>query len=554
MSNKMRKLLLSASAMLLLGGALAGCDDVIATPPADQYDEAQILDVDNVENNTMKQIFDAIVKEGDSNSERVLKNILRAYSESLFGNFWEIKGAVDTNNTTLLQQIADTHEVYKDEDGNGQVQKVLNMYQDFLFRVKKVFYGYVTNTSYQERSQFIESKFYDAQVKANYNLGNEFFEDARVVRGEFRVQESLDSTELEEYFKNLFVTYKEYIELAVLPDIYRDELVCQYLYTVNYRSLGLSYARKIDVIKLAENTSYTDATKKLVESYAKNVIENVSVDAAKYDFTFLDRLYKGLPFDFAGSDYGSQTLVEQIYSDAGWTKFSASDTGYTAFVGDNSQYAGVAIYKESTFGGYISDYLKIYDNTVDDSSILADFTNSGAYTAKTGLQIKRNTLSAIDDTSNGWYNQSGIGSVVPSDISKRLFKITVAQEVDNTSITDGRYGYYRNGGYYMIPETFETGTAHPYIINDSGTYYFIKVNEAVMSSKLNASEANYYDNLRSTPFVAEQIARQIAGILSSSDTYKSDSNKYWVEKMCIIYHDTSIYEYFKKTFPSLFED
>ena len=553
MSNKLKKLILSASAMLLLGGALTGCDDVIATPPHDQYDEASILDLEGVENNTMKQIYDALVKEGDSNSERVLKNILKVYSESLFGNFWDIKAAVDGSDTAGLQKIANDHEVYHDKDGNGQTAKVYNMYQDFLYRIKKVFYGYVTNTSYQERSQFVESKFYDAQVKANYNLGSDFYEDAKPIRGSFRVLETLDATELTAYYKDLFVTYKEYIELAVLPDIYRDELVCQYLYTVNYRSLGLSYARKIDVVKLAENTTYPDATKKLVNSYAKNVIEVSSVNASTYDFTFLDRLYKGIPFDYAGLDASiDSTLVDAIYADAGWNLFTSADTGYDAFILANPEYSGLDIYKESTFGGYISDYLKIYDNTVDDSSVVSDFSNSGAYTTKTGLQIKKNTLEATDNTTHGWYNQSGVGSVVPNDVSKRLFKITVAQEVD-TNITDGRFGYYRNGGYYMIPEQFETGTAHPYIINDGSTYYFVRVDEAVMSSKLNDGDPKCYDTTRGA-FAAEQIARQIAGILSSSDTYKSDSNKYWVEKMAIIYHDTSVYEYFKKTFPSLFED
>lgn len=553
MLNKKSKLILGVSALVLLGGALAGCDDVIATPPAEEYDLAKILDVDGVPNNTMKQIYDALVKEGDSNSERVLKNVLRLYSESVFGNFWDLKTAIDANDANALQTIANEHAVYHDEEGNGQVQKVKNMYQDFLYRIKNTFYGYVTNSSYQERSRFIESKFYDTQVKANYKLGSEFFEDAKDVSGEFRVLESLDASELGVYFKNLFVTYKEYIELAILPDIYRDELVCQYLYTVNYRSLGLSYARKIDVIKLAENNTYTDATKKLAESYAKNVIEG-GADFSKYGFTFLDRLYKGIPFDFSGRDANlDATFVDTIYSDAGWNKFSSADLGYDEFIAANSDFASATIYKETTFGGYIADYLKIYDPTYDDSSVVSDFSNSGAYTTKTGLQIKKNALEAVDNTNHGWYVQNGIGSVVPSDVSKRLFKITVAQEVDNADITEGRFGYYRGGNYFMISEQFETGTAYPYIINDGGNYYFVKVDEAVTSSKLTVSNNNYYDTARNTPFVAEQIARQIAGILSSSDTYKKDSNKYYVEKMAIVYHDTSVYEYFEKTFPSLFE-
>ncbi len=555
MPTKMKKLFLGLSSVLLVGGALTGCDDVVATPTPDQYDEASILNFesgDTIENNTMKQIYDALVNEGDSNSERVLRNILKLYSQSVYGDFWEIKEAVDANNESKLQEIANKYAIYHDENGNGQTKKLQNIYMDFLVAVKKVFQGYITNTSYQERSQFIERKFYDAQVKNNYNLGTEYYEDAKAVKGSFRILESLTSTELDEYYKNLFVTYKEYIDIAVLPDIYRDMLVSQYLYTVNYRSLGLSYARKIDVIKLAENTYYADATKRLVASYAKNVIEDSNVKQDVYSFTFLDDLYKGVPEIVAS--YADQALVEKIYTDAGWTAYTTSDSIYASFVADNAAYSSAKIYKESTFGGYIADYLKIYDNTADDASIVTDFTNSGAYTAKTGLQIKKNSLMATDNTTNGWYNQSGIGSVVPSDISKRLFKITVAQEVDNEKVTEGRYGYVKNGGYYMIPEKYETGTQYPYIINDSGTYYFVKVEEAVMSSKLNSEADNYYDkDEKRGAYAAEHIARQIASLLGGSDTYESDSNKYWVEKMTLIYHDTSVYEYFKKTFPSLFE-
>ena len=169
MPTKMKKLFLGLSSILLVGGALAGCDDVTATPTPDQYDEASILDLEGVENNTMKQIYDALVTEGDSNSEKVLRNILKLYSQSLYGDFWEIKDAFDTNNTEKQNEIAKKYAIYHDAEGNGSVIKLKNVFTDFMVAVKKVFQGYITNTSYQERSQFIERKFYDAQVKNKYH-------------------------------------------------------------------------------------------------------------------------------------------------------------------------------------------------------------------------------------------------------------------------------------------------------------------------------------------------------------------------------------------------
>jgi hypothetical protein len=41
--------------------------------------------------------------------------------------------------------------------------------------------------------------------------------------------------------------------------------------------------------------------------------------------------------------------------------------------------------------------------------------------------------------------------------------------------------------------------------------------------------------------------------LSSSDTWKNKANKYYLNEMALLYHDTYVYNYFKTTFPSLFE-
>jgi hypothetical protein len=51
----------------------------------------------------------------------------------------------------------------------------------------------------------------------------------------------------------------------------------------------------------------------------------------------------------------------------------------------------------------------------------------------------------------------------------------------------------------------------------------------------------------------EYIARKVAYTMSSSDTYKKSANKYYVDEMAVTYHDTSLYNYFKTTFPDLFD-
>jgi len=86
------------------------------------------------------------------------------------------------------------------------------------------------------------------------------------------------------------------------------------------------------------------------------------------------------------------------------------------------------------------------------------------------------------------------------------------------------------------------------------------VNEAVNASKLGSTTTENYDGMAAHTSDAlyggiytEYIARQVAYNMASSETYKSSSNQHWVEKMAINYHDTTIYNYFKKTFPDLFD-
>ena len=51
----------------------------------------------------------------------------------------------------------------------------------------------------------------------------------------------------------------------------------------------------------------------------------------------------------------------------------------------------------------------------------------------------------------------------------------------------------------------------------------------------------------------ESYINEIVQIVAGNDTYQTLSKKHWVEKMDIKYHDTKVYDYFKTTFPELFD-
>jgi hypothetical protein len=582
--KKVSVLVLSLASISLL----ASCDNVEAKLADSDYNTNILVNGDgtaaNVTNNGYGKIYDALVKSGDTNSEKVLSNVLYLYAQSVYGDFYEIKSAVEAyekSNTdiTALQKIADAHDVYIDtKDNSHSIYKVVNFYLDVLYRIRATFLGYVTNTSYQVRNQFVESKFYDAQAAAYYNLTKAngtnypYNEAHKQVNGNFRLSETyaetgdfvLDGVKSDTgdatnaYFKNIFGTYQNYITLAVLPDIYRNELTTQYLYQENLGQIKQTAYRKVDYVSLAENASYSGSVGNLMNAYAKNVIANATNSAnSAYGFTFLGDLYKGTTFGFTTEQ---KTLATQIYTDADWHFVDKTLDAQLPITIDD--WTIDSYYKESSMGTIIASYEKLTDNRfTDNTTSRSDFTNSGAYTVETGLAVKTRTLVATDKTVHGWYDKSGLSSLA-SVLSTRLFKVQVANEVDGTPSETSPYGTYVNGNYYLLPDTYESTATYPYLYMDSSSnWYIVKVEEAVKPAKITSTSTGtgssaYYDNMAkhaNDHFFAEQVSRKIAYSLSTSDTWKSKANKYFVNEMAIIYHDTYVYNYFKTTFPSLFE-
>ena len=547
MANKLKKVLTLSAAVFALG--LAGCDKVEAELPKDDK-ILNFTDNSDVYNNTLSKIYDALVSSGDTNSQRVLNNILYLYSEAVFGSFYDdgdqvgIKSAVEAGQGATFEKYIKAHTAMQVKNGDtidmaASYNKVKNMYAEILYRVYNTFYGYVLDASYQYRSQFCEEKFYQAQVKAYYDLGDEYYNtsDANYyvpVDGSFRLDDTyVDDDQLGNYFKNLFETYENYIKLTILPDIYRSELTANYLYTQNYYQIRNTMARKVDFVKINENSDFNGKVKDLMNAYCKLVIEAGKQN--QYDFTWLDKVSKG-----ADQAILSDTQAQELYNEAGWTLRNVTVGAET-----------YNYYSESTFGGICLKYQKLLDvETRDDNdtdSIKSEFTNNGAYTKETGFGMKLNQLKAENNTTNGWFTSGGLTDL-PASLSGRIFKIQVANELDDSEATE-KYLRKRSGNAYLLPSNYENGTEYPYLVQDSGRYYIVKVEEATKSAKLNSAyESDYYGDEK-----AEVISRKIAYSLSSSDTWKKAANTYYVEQMASIFHDDYVLEYFEHTFPEIYD-
>ncbi len=540
MENKfLKKTILTLLAATTIG--LSGCSDVEAKLPEAKQEEP-ILNVENITNNNLQQIYEALVTAGDTNSEKVLDNILYIYAKSLFGSLYDTLNEDGTvkeegllsieSDDTKIANFIKTHTIYETVE-NCKV---------FIAHIKdsilNSFYSVVTNSSYQKRSVFKEEKFFVAQTAELFNLNRPTSFVEKALDGEKTYKDA------EEYFTNLYVTYQDYIERSLLPTAYRKTLVEQYLLDNNYGALGRSYARKVQYIALPDIENKDGAALRLVRAYAEVVLSKTDEElkgngasegkiATYRDLHFLDKLYKGY-FEEAEE----KTFADKIYKLAGFKAFDAkADT--------------IATYEETSYGKVAIDYNNL-TNDRNKTGSTTDFTSSGAYTKEIGLDIKTKEINATTKVTQGWYTSSGLSDLA-SSIKTRLFKISVANEVDVLETNKhGNFGWNVNGSYYMVPETYESNEKYPYCMydKDSKTWYIVKVEEAVKAPKLSIdSDQNYTAMGKSI----RDIALNVASLLSDTDSYKKAARQYYVEKMALSYHDQEVYNYFKTTFPDLFD-
>lgn len=550
--NKIKNVLalgLMSSALLL-----AGCDKVEAKLPTNN----PILDfgdeAGSVYNNTEKQIYEALVTSGDTNSEKTLNNVLYIYSQSVFGPFFGeggLKAVATSGDDAKLDAYVNTYSTFQVKE-NGELNKeasrarVKSFYNEVLYRINEVFFGYVKDSTYQERNEFIEEKFYKAQIKNYYHLptklddGAPYKSEAVLVDGSYRLDEenAAEDTLLGKFFKDIFAVYQEYIEINVLPDIYRKELTAQYLIDENYSSTIKNVAaRKVDYITLpaGENNNVN----RLLIAYNDIVIKE-----GKYDLTFLDRLYKGVDQALYSTETEEGAIAEQVYKKANWTLSSIDLDG-----DGNEDYK---YYIESQFGD-ICEKFKVIQNSAtrydpNFETQWNSFTSNGTYSAKTGFEIQRRELVTKNETTNGWYTPGGLSSL-PENLRNRIFKTQVANQLV-PGAENSKYDYLQQEGgrYYLIPKDPLSTDKHPYIVKDGTNFVIVEVKEAVKSSRLDESKDDFYGLDK-----AYRIAHKIAYSLASSDTWVKAAKSYYVEKMSIIYHDEYVLDYFKTTFPDLFD-
>ena len=158
------------------------------------------------------------------------------------------------------------------------------------------------------------------------------------------------------------------------------------------------------------------------------------------------------------------------------------------------------------------------------------------------------------------------------DIAKRLGdKVNdLIDESNDLEVEDGEIGttlkrlpYLRNvnGTKFVLPAKapkFDPLNKNSFIHEDKSgkAIYIVAVDEAPSTPKLNLESATSYSKLPDTKdefFKTEEIARAVAKVLGTKDTYIKDAYTEILKGYDFTFYETSLYEHFKSEYPDLFD-
>ena len=625
---------------LLSAFALTACDDDIIAKPTGYDDNSPVVNLPNgteVYNNTFTDIYDSI-RSGTLASD-VLDELLYQYSVSVFGNYNKISASKISGNKfgdiTLKQAVkslagnkadADAfikaHSAYwtKNKAGHrvndafeevaddaapspSEYARLESKWETIEKRIAEKMYSAISGGSYSERNVFEEERYLRALAVSIENnvrslTGADFFKGVLTSAVEdydvFNVKsKDIDGNEdyilhRENYQSNAGLNDEEfigqdatYIEDNLIPDIYRQLLVEQYILDESYDTLGRTSARHISVLSISKNANYSKGAINLMNTFVNSVIfdKDRNYDISLDDFKVVSNAWIGTFMDDANYNAAS--------ADGKKTAWDLMNAAVPEYLQDSADSLSGKFFQGTAFGDMMEEMEKINANP-NLSENEGTYTGSNSYTAEVGKQIKKRELDLKDYTSTGWYVKSVGVATLPDSLKNQLFDINVAnalnpnydennQQKDNFCV---EYTYDTTKGW-TTNELNEDGTIRTDLINvvgkvkgqyflrntkringnpvesdllfeSDGTYYVVLVEDAIRSKNLD--KKNYVNASAEQLDKLEEYINEIVQLVANNDTYKTLSKKHWLEEMNIKYHDQVVYDYFKSNFPELFED
>ena len=516
------------------------------------------------------------------------------------------------------ERVNDNDEVVKGEvaASEQEIARLNEKWETIEKRIAETLYSSISGGAYSERGIFEEKKFLSSLASSiEHKVADPRADVTPLFKGvispsveDYEVfnkkTKALSGTDGQDYILHrenyqLKGKYDEiedanqeitYVEDEIIPNIYRQLLVEQYILDETFNTLGRTSARHISVLSIKKNDNYAQNAKELMNKFLDNVVFNKdrAYDASEavvdHNLVTLDT-FKRVSNAWVGTfmsegTYNTTKEYELMNAALGAPQVWHDETVDPAV--DRPYYQGTA------YGDMIEELKKISDNPAL-SENESTYTAGNSYPVSVGREIKTRELETNDYTFTGWYVKSVGVSGLPDSIKNQLFDINVANALTGKD-TETCVRYYKDATtgeikcnlddepYKNNPGSLINVVGRIEIDNDrthdqyflrntnrikgdpfkndllfesDGTYYMVLVEDAIRSTNLNKEN---YGKDKLSYSVLENYVNGIVEIVADNDTYKSLSKKHWVEKMELKFHDQVVYDYFKSNFPDLFGD
>ena len=562
--KKTKRVLPVLATLLLLSSCSTSSDPV--KYPSDYkdkiFDNSVINSDPNIIGNDWKHYYDDVIPSKSSIYTNLLTQMLVDVSTVAHNNDGTEGSGSDV--TRVMKDFDNqAHYVYKDGEYSSAVA-----YDNVKERAKDKMFSTVTVDSANVKDNlFYESKFVSAQQLA-YTLGGTF-DDTKVSSQGVLVN---PNTTYEDVFK-AGDQYSYYLEKTYYNDLKIQYLTADYIYNKSYASIGNSTARKVQIVKLTDRTDNVGAAKRLLQAYVEDYISNPSSPLLGKDpeFKVLSKLWKGITSSFVDSIEGgafSSRYDENTYltsEEISWLKDKKLMTDTTS---------------DLAIGKIMADKKKLDKMDIDNpanenpySSYISELEDT--YTEKYKLSIGVGLRNAVDKivkddyVTEGIYTSSDSIDSLPAALKNNIFSVNLAldkstvdnmknkkdkdgKDSDNYVSIDGVSIFQADGNRYIINNGSTSSDDNKIIYYDSENkaYYLVRILDAVSNASLSqSSTTSMYDSAKKK----EQIAREVAFKLASSDTYKKEATIYYLRRLNIDYSDSDFLNYLKENYKDLFK-
>lgn len=562
--KKTKRALPVLATLLLLSSCSTSSDPV--KYPSDYkdkiFDNSVINSDSNIIGNDWKHYYDDVIPSKSSIYTNLLTQMLVDVSTVAHNNDGTEGSGSDV--TRIMKDFDNqAHSVYKDGEYSSSVT-----YDNVKERAKDKMFSTVTVDSANVKDNlFYESKFVSAQQLA-YTLGGTF-DDTKVSSQGVLVN---PNTTYEDVFK-AGDQYSYYLEKTYYNDLKIQYLTADYIYNKSYASIGNSTARKVQIVKLTDRTDNVGAAKRLLQAYVEDYISNPSSPLLGKDpeFKVLSKLWKGITTSFVDSIEGgafSSRYDENTYltsEEISWLKDKKLMTDTTS---------------DLAIGKIMADKKKLDKMDIDNpanenpySSYISELEDT--YTEKYKLSIGVGLRNAVDKivkddyVTEGIYTSSDSIDSLPAALKNNIFSVNLAldkstvdnmknkkdkdgKDSDNYVSIDGVSIFQADGNRYIINNGSTSSDDNKIIYYDSENkaYYLVRILDAVSNASLSqSSTTSMYDSAKKK----EQIAREVAFKLASSDTYKKEATIYYLRRLNIDYSDSDFLNYLKENYKDLFK-